>query len=117
MALDRLLELAHYELEHDPYRGMQSPHTSPWSQCQVVPEINDSSSSFAVRKVFATSHCTCPSLIDWTEQQQEERKKRRNKRKRNKSPLNDGDVLGHRPTDPDFICACDFNPVRYFLCK
>jgi hypothetical protein len=33
MALERLLALAEYELEHDPYRGMLSPN-SPWSQCQ-----------------------------------------------------------------------------------
>ena len=44
MALDRLLDLAYYELEHDPYRGMLAEN-SPWAICQGVSEIDESSHS------------------------------------------------------------------------
>lgn len=114
LALDRLLELAHYELEHDPYRGMLVEN-SPWSECQSVDEIEESSTT-ALRKVFETCHCTCPLLVHWTDQEDAERKKRRNKRKRNKNRVENDALLGERPADPDFLCACDFNPVSVVSC-
>ncbi len=71
----------------------------------------DASLSSAMRKVSATCNCTCPSLVHWTEQHEAELNKRR-KRKRNKpASTEEADILGHRPTDRDFECACDFNPV------
>ena len=112
MALERLLQLAQWEVEHDPYRGMLSPDPSPWSQCLYVKEMDDPSS--AARKVFATCHCTCPSLVLWTELQDAEKNKRR-KRKRNKATAGNENILGHRPMDPDFQCACDYNPVGLLL--
>ena len=109
MAIERLLELAQYELDQDPYRGMLSAN-SPWSQCQVVDQI-DAFASSATRKVSAACNCTCPSLVRWTEQHEAEQSKRR-KRKRNKAPIEEeADLLGHRPLEQDFQCACDFNPV------
>lgn len=109
LALNRLLELAQYEVEHDPYRLSTN---SPWSQCQLIEQVLEESPSSATARVFDTCHCMCPSLILWTEQEEAEKKKRRNKRKRNKSPTNTNEnILGHRPTDAGFSCACDFNPV------
>jgi hypothetical protein len=103
--VERLLDLAQRELDQDPYRGILSAN-SPWSQCQVVGQI-DAFASPATRKVSAACSCTCPSLVHWTEQHDAEQSKRR-KRKRNRPPI---DVLGHRPLEQDFQCACDFNPV------
>jgi ubiquitin C-terminal hydrolase len=49
--------------------------------------------------------------VHWTEQHEAELNKRR-KRKRNKpASTEEADILGHRPTDRDFECACDFNPL------
>lgn len=112
MALDRLISLAQYELEQDPYRGMLSPpatnQNTPWNQCQFVREIEDESSS-STQKVFDTCHVTCPSLVHWTELHEKEMGKRR---KRKRAPaVRTKDVLGHRPTESDFQCACDYNPV------
>ena len=112
MALERLLALAEYELEHDAYRGMLAPN-SPWSQCQWVEEINGDKESAAGQKVFRTCHCTCPSLVQWTEKHDAEVSRRR-KRKRQSTGIAQYDsVLGRRPNDPKMQCSCDFNPVRY----
>ena len=108
-ALERLLDLAKCEVDKDPYRGILSAN-SPWSQCQVVDQI-DAGASSATRKVSAVCGCTCPSLVRWTEQHDAEQSKRR-KRKRNKSPVEeDICILGRRPLEQDFQCACDINPV------
>jgi hypothetical protein len=54
--------------------------------------------------------------VYWTEQHEAEQNKRR-KRKRNKAPIEEEevDILGHRPLEKDFQCACDFNPVSLHL--
>ena len=109
MALKRLLALADYELEHDPYRGMLSPN-SPWSQCQWLEEINDDESA-AGRKVFRTCHCICPSLIEWTEKHDVQVSKRRKRKRKSTGTSQYNSVLGSRPNDPKIQCACDYNPV------
>ena len=40
MALDRLLDLAYYELEHDPYRGMLAEN-SPWAYVRVFQKLTN----------------------------------------------------------------------------
>lgn len=119
--LEVLLDLAQYELEQDPYRGMLSLNSlenNPWTKCLTFvddSQVDNASSLSALHKVFSTCHCACPSLVHWTEQQEAEQSKRRNKRKRNKSPAGSDDVLGHRPSDADFECACDYNPVSFYI--
>lgn len=109
MTLEWLLALADYELEHDPYRGMLSPN-SPWSQCQWLEEINDDESA-AGRKVFRTCHCTCPSLMQWTEKHDVQVSRRRKRKRKSTGTSQYDSVLGCRPNDPNFQCACDYNPV------
>lgn len=114
LALYRLLALAEYEIEHDPYRGMlvsKDGESNPWGQCQFVKELNEDE-SVAARKVFGACHCTCPSLIKWTEMHDLEVSRRRKRKRKSTGMPQYESVLGRRPADPRIRCACDYNPVR-----
>ena len=112
--LEQLLELAEYELDHDPYRGIGIPDniTTPWNQCtwgmlqETLTNAKDPSPEVVLRHVC---QCACPSLIAWTKQQQKQKAKSKSK-KRSRNEIN-RDIFQVGARGVNAMCICDFNPL------
>jgi hypothetical protein len=99
--LEDAISLAEYEIECDPYRGMNVANgnvSSPWFECRRT-ELD-------CGKVSQVCGCACRSLINWT-QDCDSKFTRRNR----KQPVPQVHHLGRRLEDPAFQCPCDHNPV------
>jgi hypothetical protein len=99
--LEDIISLAEYEIECDPYRGMNVANgsvSSPWFECRHT--------ELECGKVSQVCGCACRSLISWT-RDYDSRFKRTNR----KQPVNHVYHLGRRREDPTFQCPCDHNPV------
>lgn len=99
--LEDVLSLAEYEIECDPYRGMNvadSTAASPWFECRHTKQD--------CGKVSQVCGCACRSLIRWTRDYDS-----KSKRTNRKQPVHHVHHLGRRREDPTYQCPCDHNPV------
>ena len=130
--LDRFVQEAQYEIEHDPYRGYfaaaDDPVTSPWKdRCWAFGKTKQEnmsgiliSESDQQRKeidimelvAMATGGVTCPCLVLWTEEEYKRRSKSSRKRKRQDSAASRLRI-GSRPTSKHYTCSCDHNPYCF----
>jgi ubiquitin C-terminal hydrolase len=123
--LQRLIQEAEYEVNHDPYRGMRRyvssdehpPPHSPWELCAVatvqrlaaLDEYEFDQTHLQLQQVTGSQ---CPTLLQWTEQQESlhfhQLKKKKGK------VASDWQGIGRRVVDvdhpPSCRCACDYNP-------
>lgn len=108
--LDRFIEEAKFEVEHDCYRGIfgDEENMSPWKSCWFGSRLADSMSvdlrDDLGEMIYQITHCDCPCIHLWTR----EALKKSNKSKKRKKTREF--VLGQRPRDPNYRCECDYNP-------
>lgn len=137
--LNSIMDAAEFEIHHDPFRGLQSQQHSqqmgteivtPWHACEwgrigadaISNPVDTEDAQIAVRYA---ARCTCPSLIQWTQDRitEEKNKSSSTKIKQNRASKAPGTGsesseatpprlrLGLRPKDSNFVCPCDFNPL------
>jgi hypothetical protein len=133
-ALQRMIQEAEYEVNHDPYRGMVVSATattrsqqnkensaSPWRRCgfgsalkgggaedsgEDGSDANNNSFDHGKNLVQSVCQSSCPSLIAW----ENEEHQKQNKKKKRKNAVAVAATFAARPDDLNSRCACDYNP-------